>query len=279
MTRPDASAAPLATHMATDQATPKVTAHRPHKARAARPASGEVALFQQVKDHIARQIQDGTLRAGDRLPSEHELVAQFGISRMTVNRALRELVTQGRIVRVAGVGSFVAEQKPQSNLLQIVNLASEIRQRGHDYACQMLVVERVAATLEVAAALNVRTGESVFHSVCVHLEDGVPIQLEDRFVNPQLVPDFVQQDFTQQQPSEFLVRTVPFDEIEHVVDAVLPTPEQAQRLQMDAAEPCLLLTRRTWTQGVRVTLVRCLHPASRYRLGSRYSANGNPSAT
>ena len=143
----------------------------------------------------------------------------------------------------------------------------------------VLAVERVSASLEVAAALDLRTGESVFHSVCVHLEDGVPIQLEDRFVNPQVVPDFAQQDFTQQQPSEFLVRTVPFDEIEHVVDAVLPTAEQAQRLQMDAAEPCLLLTRRTWTQGVPVTLVRCLHPASRYRLGSRYSANGNPSAT
>jgi GntR family histidine utilization transcriptional repressor len=254
-------------------------AQRSHKAPASRPVAGEVALFQRVKDHIARKIQDGTLRAGDRLPSEHELVVQFGISRMTINRALRELVAQGRIVRVAGVGSFVAEQKPQSTLLQIVNLASEIRQRGHDYACEMLVVERVAATLEVAAALNVRTGESVFHSVCVHLEDGVPIQLEDRFVNPQVVPDFAQQDFRVQQPSEFLVRTVPFDEIEHVVDAVLPTAEQAQRLQMDAAEPCLLLTRRTWTQGVPVTLVRCLHAASRYRLGSRYSASGNPSAT
>lgn len=241
--------------------------------------TGQVALFQQVKDHIARQIQDGTLRAGDRLPSEHELVAQFGISRMTVNRALRELASQGRIERVAGVGSFVAEQKSQSTLLQIVNLASEIRQRGHDYSCEMLVVERVAASLEVAAALDVRTGESVFHSVCVHMEDGTPIQLEDRFVNPHLVPDFVQQDWSGQQPSEFLVRTVPFDEIEHVVDAVMPSREQAQRLKMEVSEPCLLLTRRTWTQGVPVTLVRCLHPASRYRLGSRYRASGNPAAT
>ena len=238
-----------------------------------------MALFQQVKDHIARKIQDGTLRAGDRLPSEHELVAQFGISRMTVNRALRELVTQGRIVRVAGVGSFVAEQKPQSTLLQIVNLASEIRQRGHDYACQMLVVERVAATLEVAAALNVRTGESVFHSVCVHMEDGLPIQLEDRYVNPRVAPDYLQQDFKQQQPSEYLVRNVPFDEIEHVVDAVLPTAEQAARLHMEAAQPCLLLTRRTWTRGVPVTLVRCLHPATRYQLGSRYKSDGNPVST
>ncbi|PUE06765.1 histidine utilization repressor [Limnohabitans sp. T6-5] len=245
-----------------------------------RQVKGEpVALFQQVKDHITRKIQDGSWRAGDRLPSEHELVAQFGISRMTVNRALRELVAQGRVVRVPGVGSFVAELKPQSTLLHIVNLASEIRQRGHDYACEMLVVERVAATLEVASALQVRTGASVFHSVCVHFEDGVPIQLEDRFVNPQVVPDFAQQDFSLQQPSEFLVRTVPFDEIEHVVDAVLPTQEQAMRLQMDAGEPCLLLTRRTWTQSVPVTLVRCLHPASRYRLGSRYSASGNPLST
>jgi GntR family histidine utilization transcriptional repressor len=94
-----------------------------------------------------------------------------------------------------------------------------------------------------------------------------------------VVPDFAQQDFSVQQPSEFLVRTVPFDEIEHVVDAVLPNSEQAQRLQMDASEPCLLLTRRTWTQGTPVTLVRCLHPASRYRLGSRYRSNGNPIST
>ena len=238
-----------------------------------------MALFQQIKDYISRKIQDGSLRAGDRLPSEHELVAQFGMSRMTVNRALRELVEQGRIVRVAGVGSFVAEQKPQSTLLQIANLASEIRARGHDYRCEMLLVERVAAPLDVAAALDVRTGESVFHSVCVHMEDGLPIQLEDRYVNPRVAPDYLQQDFKQQQPSEYLVRNVPFDEIEHVVDAVLPTTEQAERLQMPPAQPCLLLTRRTWTRGVPVTLVRCLHPATRYQLGSRYKSDGNPVST
>jgi len=244
-----------------------------------RTANTSVALYQQVKEFVARKIQDGSLRAGDRLPSEHELVAQLGMSRMTVNRALRELVEQGRIVRVAGVGSFVAETKPQSTLLQIANLESEVRQRGHDYRCEVIVVERVGATMEIAAALDVRTSESVFHSVCVHLEDGFPVQLEDRYVNPRVVPDYAQQDFSRLQPSEYLVRNVPFDEIEHVVDAVLPTAEQAARLQMDMSQPCLLLTRRTWTRGVPVTLVRCLHPAHRYRLGSRYRADGNPVST
>lgn len=251
---------------------------RTPSARASAAASPEpaLALYQQVKDHIVRRIQDGSWRAGDRLPSENELVLQFGMSRMTVNRALRDLVEQGRIVRVAGVGSFVAEDKPQSTLLQIANLASEIRQRGHDYRCDVLSVERISASMEIAAALDLRTGESVFHCVCVHREDGVPVQLEDRYVNPRAVPNFAAQDFAKLQPSEFLVRNVPFDQMEHVVDAVLPTAEQARLLDMAPTDPCLLLTRRTWSRGMPVTMVRCLHPGSRYRLGSRFRSDGNP---
>ncbi|HCL84977.1 MAG TPA: histidine utilization repressor, partial [Comamonadaceae bacterium] len=164
----------------------------------------------------------------------------------------------------------------QSTLLRIANLAAEVRQRGHDYACRVLLVERVAAPVEAAAALELRTGESVFHAVCVHLEDGVPVQLEDRWVNPHMAPDFGAQDFSRLQPSEYLVRNVPYDQMEHVVDAVLPTPDQARLLQMPQAAPCLLLTRRTWLGGVPVTVVRCLHPGSRYRLGSRMQADGNP---
>jgi GntR family histidine utilization transcriptional repressor len=251
--------------------TPRRT---PARAHAASP-SPALALYEQVKEHITRRIQSGEWPAGHRLPSEHELVAQFGISRMTANRALRELMDQGRIVRVAGVGSFVAEAKPQSTLLQIANIASEIRGRGHDYGFQLIACERVAASPDVAVWMDVRMGESLVHCVCLHLEDGVPVQLEDRYVSPRLVPAFLEQDFSAMPPSEYLVRHVPFDQIEHLVDAVLPTAEQAERLAMDVAEPCLLLTRRTWSRGQTITLVRCLHPASRYRLGSRLRNDGN----
>lgn len=74
------------------------------------------------------------------------------------------------------------------------------------------------------------------------------------------------------------MRNVPFNQIEQVVDAVLPTPLQAQRLAMSPSDPCLLLTRRTWTRKLLVTMVRCLHPASRYRLGSRFCPDGNSNA-
>ncbi|MDT8991850.1 histidine utilization repressor [Curvibacter sp. APW13] len=242
-------------------------------------SSQGLALYQQIKDFIAARIQDGTWRAGDKLPSENELVKQFGMSRMTVNRALRELMEQGRIRRVAGLGSFVADDKPQSNLLQIASLAQDIRSRGHDYSCEVITVERISASLEIAAALGLATGASVFHSVCVHKEDGVPMQLEDRYVNPVLVPSYAQQDFAQEQPSDFLVRTVLFDQMEHVVDAVMPNAEQARLLDMDPMQPCLLLTRRTWQRDVPITLVRCWHPGTRYRLGSRFRTDGNALAS
>ncbi|MFZ4479574.1 MAG: histidine utilization repressor [Rhodoferax sp.] len=236
-----------------------------------------LALYEQVKAHVIGKIQDGSWGAGHKLPSDHELVAQFGISRMTINRALRELVEQGRIVRQAGVGSFVAENKPQSTLLQIANIASDIRARGHDWGYRLLLVERIAASSDEAAWLDLRAGGSVFHSVCLHLEDGTPVQLEDRYVNPRAVPDFPSQDLSSTPPSEYLVRHVPFDQIEHLVDAVLPSAEQAEQLSMLASEPCLLLTRRTWSRGLPITVVRCLHPATRYWLGSRFRADGNQS--
>ena len=251
----------------------------PAGGQAARPQEQDatLALYEQVKLFILRNIQDETWRPGHRLPSEHELVALLGISRMTIHRALRELTEQRRIIRVAGVGSFVAERRPQSTLLRVGSIANEIRERGHDYRFELVVAERVAASPEIAMGLDLRLSDSVFHTVCIHRENDVPVQLEDRYVNPRVVPRFLDQKFSRISPSEWLMRTVPYDEIEHIVDAVLPDPSQAQQMEMPLNEPCLLLTRRTWTRSVPVTMVRCLHPASRYRLGNRFRLEGHPS--
>jgi len=238
------------------------------------PKSAPSALYQQVRNYIDDKITSKEWVAGDRVPSEHELVAQFGISRMTVNRALRELAEEGRVVRVAGVGTFVAEERPQSTLLQIANIAEDIRQRGHRYRCKILSVELVPATPEVASAMGLHTGQQVAHSRCIHFENDVAVQFEDRFVNPRMAPDFARQTFAAETPAAYLLRAVPVQEIEHVVEATLPNKRQAALLQMEETQPCLVLFRRTWTDQTVVTMVRCYHPASRYRLGSRFPVNG-----
>jgi GntR family histidine utilization transcriptional repressor len=231
-------------------------------------------LYQQVKHHVLQNIHTGEWRPGDRIPSENEFVAELGVSRMTVHRALREMAEHGILARYAGVGTFVAEERPQSGLLRAMNFANEIRARGHDYACDVIRVARESANLEVATALGLEIGHSVFHTLCVHRENGVPIQLEDRYVNPRAAPDFITQDFHHIQPSEYLVKVVPLEEVEHVVEAVPATPEEAELLEIRAAQPCLVLTRRTWSNQMVVTFVKCIHPGSRYRLGSRFQVSG-----
>lgn len=229
------------------------------------------ALYQQVKDHVDQKINSGEWGHGDRISSEAELVAELGVSRMTVNRALRELAMQGKLTRLAGVGTFVAEAKRQTTLLMITNIGEEIRARGHEHKCDILHSARESVSLEVAATFGFQTGASMFHIVCLHRENGVPVRLEDRYINPACAPDFLKQEFDKMEPSEYLLKTIPADEFEHVVDAILPSEADAQILEIKVSQPCLVLTRRTWSNGVPVTFVRFTHPGTRYRLGGRFS--------
>jgi GntR family histidine utilization transcriptional repressor len=238
-------------------------------ARAA--ADAPAARYEQVKHHIRQIIESGARQAGDRLPSELDLVATLGVSRMTVNRALRELADEGLVTRVSGVGTFVAQTKPQSTLLMIAHIGDEIRSRGHEYRCDTVLSQRETASVMVSNALDLAPGASVFHVICVHRENGLPVQLEDRYVNPAIAPDFLRQDFSAIKPSEYLLEIVPAHDVEHVVDAGLPTRAEAELLEIRADEPCLTLMRRTWTSGVAVTFARFVHPGSRYRLGCRFS--------
>jgi GntR family histidine utilization transcriptional repressor len=237
--------------------------------------SAPQALYRRAKDFVQGKLSTGEWKPGDLIPSENRLVQELGMSRMTVNRALRELTEEGHLVRVSGVGTFVAESKPQSNLLRITNIADEIIARGHRYSCQVLHLGREAASMSVAAALSLSTGSSVFHLICVHSEEGVPVQLEDRYVNPELVPEFLSQQFGEQlQPARYLLQVIRADEMEHIVEACHPSADESRQLHVESNEPCLMLMRRTWSSGRIVTYVRLLHPSSRYRLGSRLPMNG-----
>ena len=102
-----------------------------------------VPAYQQVKDYVTSRIQDGTWKQGELVPSEHDLVKQFSVSRMTVTRALRELTAEQLLIRVQGAGTFVAEQKYGSTAVSIRNIAEEVVARGHTYGCQVLALEAV----------------------------------------------------------------------------------------------------------------------------------------
>ena len=227
--------------------------------------------YETVKTSIQHRIADGGWQPGVRLPSERELVQEFGCARMTVHRALRELEAEGLIERRQGSGSYVAELTPISNLLQVRDIHDEIVERGHAHTTQVFSLVREKATPDVAVAMRLRKGAPVFRCQLLHLENGVPIQYEDRHVNPALAPDLLKRDLTTVTPSAVLFELAPLTEAEQVIEAVLATDEQAKLLDVAPGSALLMVSRRTISQGEVASVARLYHPGSRYRLIGSFS--------
>jgi GntR family histidine utilization transcriptional repressor len=232
---------------------------------------GDAPLYAAIKLFIRDAIKAGALRPGERVPSEAELVSRFGVSRMTANRALRELQSAGVLVRRAGSGSFVAEPKPIGHMIEIRNIAEEVRARGHAYRARVVQNEAVKAGADTAALMRAAAGTRLFHSIIVHHEDEFPIQLEERIVLASAAPDYGDMDFTCTTPNEYLTRIAPIERVEHRVRAAIPDDPTRGLLGLAAGEPVLVMTRQTWSRGRLVSHAWLTHPASRFELSASFA--------
>lgn len=235
--------------------------------------------YQQLKDLIIDRISAGELRPSDRVPSENELVETMNVSRMTANRALRELNDEGYVERVAGRGTFVSDFRSQSHLLEVQNIADEIRGRGHTHSSVVVRQSCQHARGEIAKALHVDQGTDVFHLLLVHYENGTPVQVEDRHVLASFAPECLEQDLAVVTPSAYLTSIAPLQEAEQVVRAAMPNAAVRQHLGIPEGEPTLVVIRRTWSKGRPVTFARLHHPGSRYELTGHYTPPGTPRST
>jgi len=225
--------------------------------------------YQKLKEYITQGINSREWPPGHKVPSENNLAREFAVSRMTANRALNELTAEGVLERIQGLGTFVAEPKPSLSILEIRNIADDIRARGHAYSSEIITLEECAADPGLAARLDVAPGTSLFHSKIIHCENNIPVQLEERYVNPQIAPDYLSQDYTSSTPNEYLCRVAPLQRLSHDIEAVLPDDEQMHILRIKLPEACLLLHRRSWSGKGLVSYARLTHPGSRYRLSSQ----------
>lgn len=224
--------------------------------------------YLQIQQHLLTRIQNGDYPPHHQIPPEEQIARDFGVSRMTANKAIRDLVHDGYLIRHAGLGTFVTDRKAESSLLEIHNIAEEVRQRGHAYRNDVVRCEAITADDEIALRLGVRMGASVFHTVLIHRENDIPIQLEDRYVNPQWVPHYLDTDFTEHTPNEVLVAACPISDMEHIVEALHVDAATAALLEIAPSEACLSMVRRTWSADHLISYARLIHPGDRYKLRS-----------
>ncbi|MET3792766.1 UTRA domain-containing protein [Aquamicrobium terrae] len=234
-------------------------------------------LYEQIKLAIEKRIRGDEWPADFRVPSEESLAEEFGASSLTVRRALRELQSEGMLVRIQGRGTFVVGPRMQCAIFDLPDVSEEIALSGGVHTSEVLFLGVVPPESLFAGMLPLPYDGPVYHSRLLHKEDGTPIQIEDRFVNSVEAPDYLKQDFTRITPHAYLLRETEVTYVDNTIRAIRADEDSRRALEIDGNQPCLLLDRRTWRDGVPVTRSRFLYPGDRYRLRSSHEAT--PSRT
>jgi len=223
-----------------------------------------------IKNDLLARIQSGDLKEGDRVPSETQLVAQYNVSRMTAGRALIELMNEHVLIRTQGSGTFVAPPKFNSTLVEIRSIGDEIRERGHVHSSKVITLRHLTGEGWLTDEMSLNPKSTVLFSRILHFENEIPIQVEMRWVNPGLAPGYLEQDFTRITPSQYLMQVAPLQKVDYRIEASLPGVGVAHDLQIGNYEPCLLLHRRTWSQGRVASVVELWHPGARYQFSGQF---------
>lgn len=234
----------------------------------------KLPAYRRIQLLITAQIEKGALIPGDLIPSENDFVKALGISRMTVNRALRELSADNTLTRTRGVGTFVSDEKYHGDFMQVHNIADSLTKEGHTHAQKILKLEAINKTDDgefwQSGQIPEDMGDTAFHSVIVHYDNDVPFQIEERFVNDRAAPEYLDQNFDDITPESYLDSLYPVSYGFHQVDAILPNKEQHDLLEISEADPCLRIERQTYAEEILISAACLLHPGNRIKLEGEF---------
>lgn len=238
----------------------------------------KIPAYQRIKSAILTKIHAGDWVVGSAIPAEMALAQEFGVARMTVNRALKELTDERVLERRQGSGTFVAQQKFNRAYVDIRNIAHDIERQGKRYTAKVLAKSVIchaninthprATLLEefslVADGMN-DDEPAIFELKILHQADGVPVQYEECWVNALLLPQFINQDFSRINASEFLIANLPLEYGSDTISAVNANQETAAALQINVRDAVLLLGRKTYSRGQIATIAQMWHSGSQHQ--------------
>jgi GntR family histidine utilization transcriptional repressor len=239
-------------------------------AREQEAVAGTPPLYQRIHDEIEQRIRSGQWPPGYRIPSEKDLAAEYGCARMTVNKALSQLVHEGYITRRKRAGSVVTRPRALSAVLEIHDIATEVRSLGREYSYRLLEQGKHTVNDDVARRFDPGGGARVLAVTALHLAGGQPFCFEERWINLDSVPEASEAPFAEEAPGAWLLRRVPWNQAEHEISARGASAPAAAALGVSDGAPCLVIERRTWNDASVVTFVRLTYPGETHTLVARF---------
>lgn len=202
-------------------------------------------LYVQIQEYLAEKILSGDLAPETRISSERELSQELGVSRMTVRRAITELVDEGLLERRHGAGTFVAKPKVTYEATELVNYAHALRTRSLAVARQLLEFSEVPASRRLAERLQVEIGHPLFRVVLLHLANRVPVVLERTFLSSERCAGLQEYDLERTSIYDLLTEGLHMHitAIEQVIEAITASETVSKQLRIEDGFPLLMMTR------------------------------------
>lgn len=214
--------------------------------------------WQSVQAEVLRRIHARIWSPGELIPNEADLALEFGCARTTVNRALRSLADSGILDRRRKAGTRVAAQPVAKATLNIAVIRIEIEERGQTYGYHLIERRDAMPPARVGAAMKTDANRPLLHIRALHLADDTPYAFEDRWIDPDVVPDARSERFETVSANEWLLRHAPYTHGDIAFSAISATAQDAQILKCPPNSALFAIDRVTWDDSLSVTNVRLL---------------------
>lgn len=228
-----------------------------------------VPKYRQLREILLDLIEDAELPVDAPVPSERELCHRYALSRMTVRQAVDHLVTEGRLYRAPGKGTFVARPKIEMPL-RLVSFTEDMRARGLEPGARDLDSRTIPANAHLARTFGVAPGSGVHVVERLRTADGEPMAIERSHIPAGVAPNLL--DFSLSDVSLYDILEnrfgVVFDAGEQTIEAGNADASDARLLDLPRGSAVLLLQRRSYVDGTCVELAVSTYRADRYQLRS-----------
>ena len=225
------------------------------------PAAHDSLLYARIEAVLAAEITGGGLKAGDQLPTEDSLIARFGVSRITVRRAIQNLVSRGLVEIRRGRGTFVAAPKITQELKELSGFVEDMHAVGRKPTARIIAKEIVAADAAVARQLALTRGERVVRIRRVRLADGIPLSFDETYLPLEIGRKIMANNLRVEPIFSLLERKydVPLIEADYKLDAVPAETEVAAALKVKERSPIFRIERTSYSTGGRPVDYERLH--------------------
>jgi GntR family transcriptional regulator len=210
-------------------------------------------LYSRVETVLGCEIADGALQVGDQLPTEDSLIARFAVSRITVRRAIQNLVSRGLVEIRRGKGTFVAAPKITHELTELSGFVEDMHALGRKPTARVIGTEVVPADATVASQLRLTKGQRVVKIRRVRLADRIPLSFDETYLPLEIGKKIITNNLKVEPIFSLLERKydIPLIEAEYQLEAVAAEAEVASALRVKQGSPIFRIERTSYTAGNR----------------------------